>query len=96
MSVAKQCNCQCHRTASFRHMVPCCSAPTADFVRRNERTVLPPEDVSKERYLAIFREEGVDKEWAEIVYKRAIKAGAKLDERSVRQEAREWAKNDGF
>jgi hypothetical protein len=80
--------------SGMRHMIPCCSEPTADRERR--RTVMLPEPVSKERFLAIFHEEGVDKEWAEIVYGRWIKAKEKQDEASVRQAAKDWAKDDGF
>jgi hypothetical protein len=74
-------------------MIPCCSEPTADRERR--RTVIP-EPVSKERFVAIFHEEGVDKEWAEIVYGRSVKTKARLDEKSVREAAKGWAKDDGF
>lgn len=95
MSVAKRCNCPCHRMSGMRHMFPCCSDPRADSPGQRGR-VVTPEVVSKDRYIAIFRDEGVDKEWAEICYGRALKAKEKLDEKSVRQAAKDWAKNDGF
>jgi hypothetical protein len=52
--------------------------------------------MTEERYTAIFLEEGVDREWAQICYRREVKAGITLTEKFVRQAAQDWAKDDGF
>ncbi len=54
--------------------------------------------MTEERFVAIFKEEGLDDEWARICWGRAIKLSPvdALTETIVREAARSWAKDDGF
>lgn len=95
----KHCGCGCHTGANIRHFMPCCneppkvSAPPPPPAR--SRTIIIPA-ISEDQFIAIFREEGVDKEWAEIVYGRWAKSGELMTEQKVRQAAKDWAEDDGF